>query len=182
MEANQASQHLLSIVKSYKGNAKYPAGKLGDGLKFISQMIAGGITAPVFTVSLDGFDTHANQLRTQAGLLKQLSDALLAFQGDLEAHGMDDQVLTLVFSEFGRRVQENSGKGTDHGTAQPLFLVGTKVKGGLYGEHPSLTQLDNGDLKYTLDFRTVYATILEHWLEADSTQILGKRFETLPVL
>lgn len=182
LEANQASQHLLSIVKSYKGNAKYPAGKLGDGLKFISQMIAGGITAPVFTVSLDGFDTHANQLRTQAGLLKQLSDALLAFQGDLEAHGMADQVLTLVFSEFGRRVQENSGKGTDHGTAQPLFLVGTKVKGGLYGEHPSLTQLDNGDLKYTLDFRTVYATILEHWLEADSTQILGKRFETLPVV
>ncbi len=182
LEANQASDYLLNMVKSYKSSVKYPSGRLGDGLKFISQMISGGVTAPVFTVSLDGFDTHANQQRVQAGLLKQLSDALLAFQTDLKAHCLDDKVLTLVFSEFGRRVQENSGKGTDHGTAEPMFIVGSAVKGGIYGEHPSLTALDNGDLKYTLDFRTVYATVLENWLGADSAQVLGKRFEIMPIL
>ncbi|MBA3993219.1 MAG: transcriptional initiation protein Tat [Cyanobacteria bacterium DS2.3.42] len=182
LEANHASDYLLKIVKSYKSTVKYPAGRLGDGLKFIAQMITGGVTAPVFTVSLDGFDTHANQQRSQAGLLKQLSDSLLAFQNDLKAHSLDDQVITLVFSEFGRRVQENSGKGTDHGTAEPLFIVGSAVKGGIYGEFPSLTALDNGDLKHTIDFRTVYATVLERWLGADSVQVLGKRFEILPIL
>lgn len=182
LEANHASDHLLKIVKSYKSSIKYPSGKLADGLKFVSQMIAGGITAPVFTVSLDGFDTHANQQRAQAGLLKQLSDALLAFQRDLRDHGLEDKVLTLVFSEFGRRVQENNGRGTDHGTAEPLFLVGSSVKGGVYGEAPSLTNLDAGDLKHTVDFRTVYATVLENWLGADSVEILGKRFETLPLV
>ncbi len=182
LEANHASDYLLKIVKSYKSTVKYPAGRLGDGLKFIAQMITGGVNAPVFTVSLDGFDTHANQQRSQAGLLKQLSDSLLAFQNDLKAHSLDDQVITLVFSEFGRRVQENSGKGTDHGTAEPLFIVGSAVKGGIYGELPSLTSLDNGDLKHTIDFRTVYATVLERWLGADSVQVLGKRFEILPIL
>ncbi|PZM80927.1 MAG: transcriptional initiation protein Tat [Candidatus Melainabacteria bacterium] len=182
LEADQASDSLLKIVKNYKSNIKYPNGKLGDGLKFISQMITGGVSAPIFTVSLDGFDTHANQQRAQAGLLKQLSDTLLAFQSDLKDHGLEDNVLTLVFSEFGRRVQENNGKGTDHGTAEPLFLVGSSVKGGIYGEAPSLTSLDAGDLKHTVDFRTVYATVLESWLGADSVDVLGKRFETLPVL
>jgi len=182
LEANHASDHLLNIVKTYKGNVKYPAGRLADGLKFISQMICGGITAPVFTASLDGFDTHANQKRAQANLLKQLSDALMAFQTDLKDHGLEENVLTLVFSEFGRRVQENSAKGTDHGTAEPLFIVGSKVKGGIFGEAPSLTSLDNGDLKYTVDFRTVYATILEQWLNADSHEILGKNFEKLPIV
>lgn len=182
LEANQASDHLLDIVKSYKSSVKYPNGKLADGLKFISQMISGGVSAPVFTVSLDGFDTHANQQRAQAGLLKQLSDALLAFQSDLKDHGLEDRVMTLVFSEFGRRVQENSGKGTDHGTAEPLFLIGSSIRGGLYGEAPSLTSLDAGDLKHTVDFRTVYATVLESWLNADSKEILGKRFETLPIV
>lgn len=180
LEANHASEHLFKIVKAYKGNVKYPAGKLGDGLKFISQMILGGVSAPVFTVSLDGFDTHANQKRAQANLLKQLSDGLAAFQNDLKEHGLEQDVLTLVFSEFGRRVQENSGKGTDHGTAEPLIIVGSQVKGGMYGEAASLTSLDNGDLKYTVDFRTVYATILERWLAADSAEILGKHFEILP--
>lgn len=180
LEANRASDNLLDIVKRYKSNVKYPNGKLADGLKFISQMLSGGVAAPVFTVSLDGFDTHANQQRAQAGLLKQLSDALLAFQNDLKEHGLEDKVLTLVFSEFGRRVQENNGRGTDHGTAEPLFLLGSAIKGGLYGEAPSLTSLDAGDLKHTVDFRTVYATVLESWLNADSTEILGKRFETLP--
>lgn len=182
LEANHASDHLLNVVKAYKGNVRYPSGRLGDSLKFISQMICGGVSAPVFTASLDGFDTHANQKRAQANLLKQLSDALLAFQTDLKEHGLEENVLTLVFSEFGRRVQENYGKGTDHGTAAPLFVIGSKVKGGVFGESPSLTALDNGDLKYTVDFRTVYATILEKWWRADSHEILGKNFETVPLI
>lgn len=182
LEANQASDYLLKMVKSYKSTVKYPSGKLADGLKFIAQMISGGVTAPVFTVSLDGFDTHVNQQRAQASLLKQLSDSIAAFQADLKVHSLDDQVLTVVFSEFGRRVQENSGKGTDHGTAEPMFVIGNAVKGGIYGEHPSLTTLDSGDLKHTTDFRTVYATVLDRWLGADSVQVLGKRFENLPIL
>ncbi|HEY9785034.1 MAG TPA: DUF1501 domain-containing protein [Candidatus Obscuribacterales bacterium] len=179
LDADDASQRLLKAAGKQESKAKYPGGKLGDGLKFISQMICSGVTSTVYTVSLDGFDTHANQPQTQARLLKQLSDAIGAFQSDLEEHGVAPRVLTAVFSEFGRRLEENSGCGTDHGTAEPLFIIGSGIKGGVYGSRPSLTALDNGDLKYTVDFRHVYATLLDRWLQADSVEILGKNFETL---
>jgi uncharacterized protein (DUF1501 family) len=112
-------------------------------------------------------------------LLKQLSEGITAFQKDLEAHHVDGDVMVMTFSEFGRRVAENGGRGTDHGTAEPLFIVGSGVKGGLYGEYPSLTNLDNGDLKFNVDFRTVYSTVLDRWLKADSHQILGANYENI---
>jgi uncharacterized protein (DUF1501 family) len=181
-DANQASDYLQKIVRNYKSEVKYPNGQVGNGLKFIAQMISGGVNARIFSVNLDGFDTHTNQLGAQNRLLKQLSDGIAAFYQDLELHGLQDDVVLMTFSEFGRRVAENNGRGTDHGTAAPLFVVGGKIKGGVYGDHPSLTNLDEGDLKYNVDFRCVYATILEKWIGADSRQILGQNFDILPIV
>ncbi len=179
LDANAASDYLLKVVRNYKGNQQYPENTFGRGLKFIAQMITGGVSSQIYNISLQGFDTHANQTRTQAALLKQLADGLSAFQADMEAHGVGSDVIVMTFSEFGRRVSENGARGTDHGTAAPLFVMGSAVKGGIYGDHPSLTNLDDGDLKYKVDFRQVYATILDRWLQADSHQILGAKFDTL---
>lgn len=177
IEANRASERLIDLVKKHKTTVKYPDGKLASSLKFIAQMVAGGIGAKVYTLGYDGFDTHAGELRTQTTLLANLGKSLRAFREDLKAHDVDDKVMVLVFSEFGRRVAENGAGGTDHGTAAPCFILGGGVRGGLYGQHPSLTVLDHGDLKHEVDFRTVYATILDRWLKADSGEILGKKFE-----
>ena len=110
-----------------------------------------------------------------------LSQAVSAFTADLEAHGTDEETLILTWSEFGRRVAENSSGGTDHGMAAPLF-VGGKIKGGIYGEPPDLKSLDDGNLKFAVDFRSVYATVLEQWLGADSTAVLGQTFSQIPLL
>jgi uncharacterized protein (DUF1501 family) len=182
MEANRASDRLLSVLSGYKAAANYPGGKLGDGLKFIAQMITGSINAKVYTVSLDGFDTHTNQLANQGNQLRQLSDSIGAFYADLAAHKCENQVLTFVFSEFGRRVGENASGGTDHGTAVPCLAIGGAVRGGIYGEHPTLSDLDAGDLKYQTDFRKVYAHILDKWFNVDHAEILGKKFEPISFL
>jgi uncharacterized protein (DUF1501 family) len=180
LEANKASDYLQKIVRAYKGDVKYPDGNFGNGLKFIAQMIAGGVDSRIFTVNLDGFDTHTNQLSGQNRLLKQLSDGVSAFYKDLQHHNLQDDVVIFAFSEFGRRVAENNGRGTDHGTAAPVYVIGSKVKGGVYGDHPSLTSLDAGDLKYNTDFRCIYATLLDKWMAADSKQILGQQFDYIP--
>ncbi len=135
----------------------------------------------MFYVSLGGFDTHANQKNTQARLLKELGDGLAAFQRDLAAHGHDGDVLTMTFSEFGRRVAENASGGTDHGAAEPMFLLGP-TRGGLVGDHPSLTDLLAGDLKFGIDFRSVYATILEKWLGTPQSAVLDGSYPTLGFL
>ena len=175
----QASDYLLSVVKNYKSTVNYPDNGFGRSLKFIAQMITAGVDARVYNLSLGGFDTHSNQLGAQAGLLKQFSESVSAFQKDLEQHGVDQDVILLAFSEFGRRVAENNGRGTDHGTAEPVFIIGTPVKGGIYGEYPSLSNLDQGDLKYGLDFRSIYATLIEGWLGGDSKKILNGNFERM---
>jgi uncharacterized protein (DUF1501 family) len=180
MDANQASDYLQKIVRSYQGSVKYPDGPFGNGMKFIAQMISGGVNSSVYTVNLDGFDTHTNQLGSQNRLLKQFSEGVSAFYKDLTAHGLQDDVVIFAFSEFGRRVAENNGRGTDHGTAGPVYVIGSNVKGGVYGDHPSLTELDAGDLKYKIDFRCVYATLLDKWLGADSREILGQHFDYIP--
>lgn len=182
LDANDASERLLKIVRAYRGVAAYPGNQFGKGLRFIAQMICGGLDASVYHIALDGFDTHANQQRVQPNLLKTLSAGLSALQADLEKHSVDSDVITLVFSEFGRRVAENGGRGTDHGTAAPVLVIGSPVKGGIYGDHASLTRLDDGDLRFKIDFRTVYATILDRWLRADSRQILGASYGQLPFI
>lgn len=179
LEANQASDVIFEAVAKYRAGGNYSKDQFSQGLQFIAKMITGGIPSSIYTISLDGFDTHSGQLNKQGKLLKELGDGLLAFQQDLEAHSLDKDVLVVCFSEFGRRVGENGGRGTDHGTAGPMFIVGTSIKGGIYGELPSLTNLDNGDLKYKVDFRTVYNTILNKWLKTDSQRIMSGNFGLL---
>jgi uncharacterized protein (DUF1501 family) len=152
-------------------------------LQVVARLVDQHAAARVFYCQLGGFDTHANQLRQHQNQLAQLADAVVAFQEGLAAKGHADRVTVMCFSEFGRRLVQNNSNGTDHGTSGPVFVVGNKVKGGLYGAHPSLTDLDDqGDLKYTTDFRRVYATLLDRWLNVDSARILNNRFEPLAFL
>jgi uncharacterized protein (DUF1501 family) len=133
-------------------------------------------------VTLSGFDTHVNQAATQARLLGILSESLSAFQQDLQAHRLDGQVITMTFSEFGRRPGENESKGTDHGTAAPLFVLGSRVRGGILGSAPRLDVPKNQDLAYSTDFRGVYGTVLDRWLGSPSGRILGGPFPAVPFL
>jgi uncharacterized protein (DUF1501 family) len=139
-------------------------------------MIAGEVGPRVFYTSIGGFDTHAGQSNDHPKLLETVANALVAFRTDLDAQGKADEVMVLVFSEFGRRVAENASAGTDHGQAGLMFLLGKRVKGGLYGTYPDLEKLSQGDLVFNTDFRQVYATALEKWLEIPSQGILGQSF------
>ncbi len=141
--------------------ANFPGGNLSDQLRMVAAMIRSNLPTRVYYVTLGGFDTHANQTGQHGRLLRQVGDSLKAFNDDLKAQGNDGRVLTMVFSEFGRRVAQNGSGGTDHGTAAPLYLIGPMVKPGFWGRHPDLTNLDDGDLRYTTDFRQVYATVLD---------------------
>jgi uncharacterized protein (DUF1501 family) len=180
MNARVSSDQIREVARKYRGTVPYPpAGQLSQGLRLIAAMIAGNLGTRVYFASLGGFDTHAGQRGTHTQLLTQLGTTVRAFYQDLQAQGNADRVLVMSFSEFGRRVAENASGGTDHGTAAPMFLFGNPVKPGLYGQHPSLTDLDNNDLKFTTDFRSVYATVLETWLGADSRVVLNGSFPTL---
>jgi len=160
----------------------YPDTDLARRLWQIARLVEGGLPARVYAVRLSGFDTHSRQVNAQAVLLKTLGDALGAFQADLRSKGLDKRVLLMTYSEFGRRVEENRSLGTDHGTAAPMFVMGGRVQGGLKGPHPSLADLDEGDLKHHTDFRQVYATILDRWLKAESRAILGAKYEPVPLV
>lgn len=163
----------------------YPNSALARQLSMVAQMVRAGLETRVYYVTLGGFDTHAGQGSIngpQANLLRQFSEAVKAFYADLKAQGNDSRVLMMSFSEFGRRVGQNGSNGTDHGTAAPMFLFGPMVNKGLLGRYPSLTDLDNGDLKFNTDFRGVYAGILESWMKADSQKVLGKKFAPVRVV
>ena len=151
-------------------------------LRTLSAMITSGLPTRVYYVSFSGFDTHANQKGRHDNLMRTFSQAMSVFFEDLRKQKLLDRVAVLVFSEFGRRVQENNSRGTDHGVAAPMFLMGGKVNGGIHGQHPSLTELINGDLAMTTDFRQVYATALNDWLGISSEEALGKSYETLPLI
>jgi uncharacterized protein (DUF1501 family) len=155
---------------------------LARRLRLISQLIKGGLSTSIYYTHLDGFDTHSAQLQQHANLMRHLSVSLTAFLDDLEKSGESERVLVLVFSEFGRRLGENGSGGTDHGTAAPVFLLGRPVKPGLHGAHPDLTHLDDGDPRHAVDFRRVYATVLDRWLAVPHRQVLGSAFEPLPLL
>jgi uncharacterized protein (DUF1501 family) len=166
--------------------ATYPNTSFANQLKIVADLIGGGLTTPVYLTTLDGFDTHSGQLTQHEKLLGYFADAVAAFQKDIELLGVDDKVVLLTFSEFGRRVNENASAGTDHGTAAPMFLIGKNVQGNVVGNNPSLTDLDsNGDIKFVLDFRQVYATMLKDHFGMTSAQvkdILLKDFQILPLL
>jgi len=178
-ETYDSADRISAGIKNYHSAVQYPRGSFGTGMQEIAQLIAANLGTRVFYISTGSFDTHAGQIRRHDQLWQDVSDGLAAFQADLDGMGASDNVLTLAFSEFGRRVHENANGGTDHGTASEMFLLGKSVKGGLYGAYPSLTDLDQGDLKYTTDFRAVYATVLDRWLGTNSEAVLGKRYEDL---
>ncbi len=168
--------------KSYHPKATYPETALGKKLKTVAQLIESGLRTKIYYVEIAGFDTHSQQAGAHVSLLRQLGDAVSAFNTDVTKQGHGNRVLTVCFSEFGRRVEENASKGTDHGTAAPMFLIGNRVKAGLIGKHPSLKDLDEGDLRFHTDFRQVYAAILENWLGCNSNKILGSDFKPASVL
>ncbi len=178
----QVSSDRIRAAVSKDPLVQYPDGELSKQLRLISSMIRADLPTRVYYASLGGFDTHANQLNGHANLMRQLGGALLAFQQDLVKQGNSGKVMTMVFSEFGRRVAQNGSNGTDHGTAAPMFLIGDNVQTGLLGTHPSLSSLDEGDLVFNTDFREVYASILENWMGADSNAILGKKYQKADVL
>jgi uncharacterized protein (DUF1501 family) len=159
----------------------YPDNALGGRLELVSRLLKSGSQARVFYTSQGGYDTHASQLQTQAKLLGELSSSLKAFLDDLKEARLDDRVLVLAFSEFGRRVAENDSQGTDHGTAGPVFLAGPRVAPGLHGATPSLANLEAGDLKSPIDFRDLYSTILDQWLSLRRPTSLAT-FKALPML
>ncbi len=167
---------------AYTPAVTYPDTNLAEDLLLLAEGIHFNQDLKVGHVAIGGFDTHANQLAEHGALLLEFSEAVAAFWADIAAHGHQDEVVIMTWSEFGRRPDSNASGGTDHGSAGPTFLFGNQVIGGLYGEPASLTDLDKKNLKFTTDFRSVYATVLEKWLGAPAEEILGGRYPTIPVL
>ncbi|MBM3840926.1 MAG: DUF1501 domain-containing protein [Verrucomicrobia bacterium] len=178
LDAQVSSDKILAISKKAANQATYPASPLANSLKLIARLIGGGLPTRVFYASQGGYDTHTNQTGTHERLLKDMADSVKAFVADLKAQGNFERVLIMTFSEFGRRVAENANGGTDHGAAAPMFVIGDKIKAGFLGSCPSLAPEDlvNGDLKFTVDFRSVYAGVLEGWLNTPSAPVLGRKF------
>jgi uncharacterized protein (DUF1501 family) len=175
--AVQGSKMLNEVASQYTPKAKYPTSSFAKGLQVLAEVIVQGLGLRVGYVTLGGFDTHSAQGMDQPKLLQDLAEGLTAFYADLTAHNAADNVVVMTWSEFGRRVEENASAGTDHGTAAPLFVLGNAVQGGIYGEPPDLNDLDSaGNLKFTTDFRSVYATVLDRWLGAPATSVLGGSF------
>ena len=155
---------------------------LREKLGLVASLIRADFGTRVFYVAIDGFDTHSGQAESHGNVLQQVGDAVRSMFDTLRDGGHDKRTLLLTYSEFGRRVKENGSRGTDHGAGSCLFVAGPGVKGGPLNGHPRLDDLDTGDLKYALDFRRVYATLLDGWLGADSKAVLGGKFEALPLL
>jgi len=182
MNAVLSSERVREAVRQYKGGIDYPNNRFSSSMRLIAQMIAGRLPTKVYYAHMTGFDTHASQQGVHDTLLEQLSSGVDAFYRDLEVQGNADRVLVVAFSEFGRRVAENGSGGTDHGTAAPMFVFGKRVRPGVHGRQPSLTDLTDGDLRHGVDFRSVYATVLDRWLGTDPSKILGSEFERVPFL
>jgi uncharacterized protein (DUF1501 family) len=178
--AHDSAESLGQAVDSYQPAATYGRDSLAASLKLLASIIVNQPGTKIAYTTISGFDTHSNERVTQDSLLTILSDALSAFQDDLNAHGKSQDVLLVTWTEFGRRFRENGSGGTDHGDAGVMLAMGGAVRGGLYGELSDLRRLDgNASAQWTTDFRRVYATLLENWLGVDSSGILGGRFEPI---
>jgi uncharacterized protein (DUF1501 family) len=182
MDALVTERKVERTLAAYRPAVGYPGTPFGQSLRHVAALIAARLPTRVYFVTLGGFDTHSNQRGQHANLLSQLAHGLTAFQRDLAAKRLDDQVLTMTFSEFGRRPNENESAGTDHGTAAPLFVMGSRVRGGFHGTAPNLDLPPNRDLQFTTDFRSVYATVLDRWLGCPARDVLGQRFPAVDFL
>ncbi len=173
---------IKDVASKYAPAVNYPNSGLAKALQNVAQLMSGGFGTRVYYVQTGGFDTHANEKTGHDKLMSDMGDAVAAFQQDISAHGWSHNVALMTWSEFGRRVKENGSGGTDHGTASPLFVVGDGVQGGVVGDQPSLTKLDpNGDLVFGIDFRSVYNTVLSKWMGMDGQEVLGSKFDLLPL-
>ncbi|SIO28314.1 Uncharacterized conserved protein, DUF1501 family [Singulisphaera sp. GP187] len=182
LDAYASADRMDELIRNRGTEASYPATALAERLRTVARLLKGGYAARVFYTTQGGYDTHASQLFSHADLLNTLADALKAFLDDLAAAGLAERVLVLGFSEFGRRVAENGSAGTDHGTAGPVLLAGAGVRPGLAGPYPSLLDLEAGDLKMSVDFRRVYATVQTGWLGLPADPALGDNVAPLPLL
>jgi uncharacterized protein (DUF1501 family) len=181
-DAQASSERIRRAAARYRSAVEYPADPFAAALRDVAALCNGGLGSRVFSVELGGFDTHTDQRNRHDALMRRLDAALDAFLDDLARSEAGRELVVLVFSEFGRRLKENGSRGTDHGVAAPMFVAGSAVKGGLYGKHPSLSELDEGDLRHTVDFRAVYAAIIEGWFGVRHEGVLGKRYEPLPLV
>jgi uncharacterized protein (DUF1501 family) len=181
LDAYTTADRLKSAARVEDKGAAYPGTALAGRLRLVARLLKAGFGTRVFFTIQAGYDTHYAQLVTHEQLLAELGGAVRAFLDDLAGAKLADRVAVLVFSEFGRTVPENGSAGTDHGTAGPVFLAGPRVNGGLVGKTPSLTDLDpkHGDLKVSIDFRQVYASVLQDWLGFPAEQLVGRSFERL---
>jgi len=179
-ETLSSADYIFQQSKLHPSAAEYPKTDLGNSMKTIASLIFSDINTKVYYVSLGSFDTHINQDAQQQRLFTEMNDAVKVFVKDLKANNRFNDVMLFTFSEFGRRVQQNASGGTDHGTANNMFLIsgGLKQK-GLLNPLPDLNDLDEGDLKYKVDFKNVYAAVLNKWLKADDKNILGKQYDLL---
>ena len=180
IETYSSAEYIQKTSQTYNVTATYPTTPFGNQLKTVSKFINSGLQTRVYYVSLSGFDTHVGQQNQQGRQLKIYADAVAAFIKDLKQTNKLDDTLIMTFSEFGRRVEQNASNGTDHGTANNVLLFGGKLKNaGIFNNAPDLTQLDHGDLKYEIDFRDIYATLLDKWLNVDSSLVLNSNFSRL---
>ncbi|MBF9143205.1 DUF1501 domain-containing protein [Hymenobacter properus] len=182
-ETASSADYLYDKSKIYKSSVAYPNSDFGKNLKTTAELINSGVESRVYYLALSGFDTHVRQQEQQQRLFTDLGNGLAALADDLRQHDQWNNTLVLVFSEFGRRVGQNASNGTDHGTANNLFLAGGALqKKGVLNDAPDLANLDQGDLRHQVDFRSIYASVLHDWLGADDTTILGTGFERMPGL
>ncbi len=182
LEARVSAEQIQAATRVRKDSASFPNSQLGRSLQTVYRLIGADLNTRVYYLSHGGYDTHARQENKHANLMRELGEGLNGFVRALKARGDLDRVTVMVFSEFGRRVAENGSAGTDHGAAAPMFVVGGKVQGGIHGTMPDMTQLDRGDLRFTTDFRSVYASMLEDWLKVDPAKILGGAFKPLDLI
>jgi uncharacterized protein (DUF1501 family) len=182
-DTQQAADYLYEKSKVHRSRISYPNKAFARDLKTIAELMTADTDTRIYYVTLGGFDTHYFQKEKQSGLLQEYAEAVSAFMEDLEHNNLLDDTLIMTFSEFGRRVAQNGSKGTDHGTANNLFLMsGQLSKPGFYNDGPNLSQLVNEDLQYEIDFRQIYATILDKWLEGDARTVLQGRFSALDII
>lgn len=181
-DAQASSAAVRAAAARYRASVEYPSNALGDALRATAALVNGRLGTRIVSVELDGFDTHNDQRRRHDQLMTTLDGALTAFVHDLAASEAGRATLVVAFSEFGRRVAENGSRGTDHGTAGPMFVAGARVRGGLFGKHPSLTDLAAEDLVHTTDFRSVYGTLIEACFDVRHPKVLGGPYPKLGFL
>ena len=171
-DAHESSTRVRGAVAAYRPRAEYPRSEFANSLRTVAALVDARIGTRVASVELRGFDTHGGQKTAHDNLMRALDQGLAAFVADLEKHGNGGRVVVMAFSEFGRRVKENASRGTDHGTAGPMFVLGAGVRGGLHGRHSSLAELDDGDLVHTTDFRSVYTSVIGRCLGPEAARTI----------